>query len=159
MRKLTAVMVAAAALLGSVAILMGCGGSDASAPPIAKALFVKKASAICAGLNESVSEDGVEALREIESETGKTGRAAEAVYVPQWLVPTEENEIEELKALGTPKVDEDQLNAFYEAFEEVVEIAKNDPHRYLYLQVNFKHPYKKAEALATEYGIEGCGQP
>lgn len=151
-------LIASALALASIAA--GCGGSsEASAPPIGKAAFIKKANAVCEATQKSVLSEGIPVLRKIEHSTGKTGREAEAVYIPQWLVPATESEIEELRALGAPSGDEDRVDAILEALQEVADLAKSDPKKYLYLQANFKHPYKTVEKLATEYGIEPCGQP
>jgi len=142
-----------------LATMVGCGGSgESSTPTIAKAAFIKQATAICERTSESVNAEGFEALQELEESSGETGRAAEAEFIPEWLVPALETEIEELRGLGTPS-DGDRVDAIYGSLEEVINLAESNPKRYLYEQANFKHPYKEAEKLATAYGIPECGQP
>lgn len=141
-------------------IVAGCGsGEEATTPAIAKAAYIRKAIGICKGMTDKLNSEGFAVLQEVEKETGKTGREAEAVFIPKWLVPAMRTEIEELRALGSPQGDEKHVDAIYEDVEEVLDLAESDPRRYLYLQANFKHPYRKAEKLAKAYGIEACGQP
>jgi hypothetical protein len=135
------------------------GGGDASTTVIGKAAFVKKANAICEATGEKAISQGLVVLHKIERDSGKSGREAEAIFVPQWFVPTAEAEIDELRSLGAPAGDADRVDAFLTALQEVIDFAKSNPRGYLYAQANFKHPYRKAEKLARDYGIASCGQP
>lgn len=143
-----------------LAAIVGCGGSgDSSTPTIGKAAFIRQAKSVCTGTTEKVDSEGYEVLQEVEASSGKTGRAAEAVFIPEWLVPALETEVEELRALGTPPGDRARLDAIYKVLEEVTALAKSDPKRYLYEQANFKHPYHEAQRLSAAYGIPECGEP
>lgn len=138
--------------------LVGCGEDDGDSPMISKAVFVKKASAICSETNAKASSEGIKVLRRLESD-GASGQDPEAALVTEWLVPTIQTEIDELRALGTPDGDEERVDAILVALQDVIDRADADPERYLSEQVNFEHPYKEVEKLATAYGISECGQP
>lgn len=153
------ILAVGAATLATVA---GCGGDSAEdqasgddqtvTAPIAKAEFVRKATAICEGLTERL-------LEETEEREGEEQGGSKAEAVRTRLVPIVENEIDELRALGAPKGDEKQLDAIYASMEEVMQSAESDPQRFIYELINFKRPYSKVEKLATAYGIPNCAQP
>lgn len=137
----------------------GCGGGGEATPAVTKAEFIRQAKKICDKANEKVNTEGAVALQEIEQNGGGSGGQAEVELVSQWLGPLVDTEVAELRALGAPRGDEDRLNAMYQNLEEVADLAKSNPKRYLYEQANFKRPYQEAEDEASAYGIPRCGQP
>ncbi len=148
----------------SLTVGAGCGGggdsgSTSTAPTVAKPVYLKRAKAICRKAVKRTLTEGVAKLHALEKSSGKSAKASEQVLISNWLAPTLEGTVEELRAVGVPPGDEDRVNAIYEALEEVIELAKTDPKRYLYEQVNAKHPYREVERLAAAYGIPECGQP
>jgi ABC-type transporter Mla MlaB component len=134
-------------------------GAAAAKAPLRRPVFIKKATAICNHTTAKVDSEGIAALRKVERESGNSERKAKVEYIPEWLVPTLEDELAELRSLGAPSGDEKQIDAVFATLEEVVEKAKTEPEKYLYLQVHAKYPYLKVEELATAYGIPECGQP
>ena len=150
----------------AMAIASGCGGggngssgAESSAPAITKAAFVKGARKICSETGEKMRTQGVAFLEKVMKESGKSFKGAEVTLVSEWLVPKLETEVKELRALGAPSGEQGEVDAIYEALKEVIALAKSNPKRYLYDQVNGKHPYREVEKLATAYGIPECGQP
>jgi hypothetical protein len=146
-------------------VLAGCGGGNdedqaataTAAPPITKAVFIKKASKVCEGLGARLL--AISEQQEEEGITPPTGKEAEIVAIRTRLVPGLERELAELQELGAPKGDEKRVNAIYESMEEVIQSAKSDPLRFNSEVGNFERPYGKVERLATAYGIPVCSQP
>lgn len=165
-RAHTFIAVAAIVTMAMAAAIAGCGGDDggggqtaaaddqaADASPITKAEFVRKANKICEGLTDRlVAEASPAELREAEEES-------DAEAVQNRLVPAIEGQIDELRALGTPEGDEEQLSTFYETVEEVMQSAKANPQRFLSELGNFERPYGEVERLGKAYGIQVCAQP
>jgi hypothetical protein len=152
--------VAAMTIVLALTSVVGCGGTDQSSASNNKAAFIHKANAICEATRKALtSSEAFKVLREVKEETGKSGREAEAAFIPKWVVPKAEAEVEEIRSLGAPSGDEDRIEALLSSLEDVLETAKSHPKRYLHEQFTFKHPYRKVEKLATEYGIAACGQP
>jgi hypothetical protein len=148
-------------IVALMAVVVGCGddgqasGEDqtASGPPITKAEFVRKANKLCENLTDRLLAEASPAeLREAEDES-------DAEAIENRLVPAVEGQIDELRALGTPEGDEEQLNTFYETLEGVMQSAKANPQRFLSELGNFERPYGEVERLAKAYGIAVCAQP
>ena len=158
-------LAALTAIVASMSIIAGCGGggdpssTSSATPVIAKASYVRRAKAICKGALDRTLTEGVALLKRTEKTTGKSPKEAQQELISTWLAPMLEKTVASLRALGAPSGDEDRVDGIYKALEEVIELAKAEPSRYLYEQVNAKHPYRKAERLATAYGIPECGQP
>ncbi len=139
-----------------VALLIGgCGGSSdsSSGPTISKAVFIKKADAVCQGSIERIEKAFVAYLRKSGKGT-HPGKAAEEELVGKVLVPSVKREVKELRALGAPSGDEDRVGAIVEALEEGVETAESDPKA---VTASSDVVFGIASRLAKEYGLEACG--
>jgi hypothetical protein len=135
-------------------IVAGCGGGNSSSgPTISKAVFIKKADAICKGSIERIEKSFVGYLR--KSGGGiHPGKAAEEELVGKVLVPSVKREAKELRALGAPSGDEDRVDAIIGALEEGVETAESDPKA---VTASSEVVFGIASRLAKEYGLEACG--
>jgi hypothetical protein len=135
-------------------VVAGCGGgSSSSGPTISKAVFIKKADAICKESIERIEKSFVAYLR--KSGGGiHPGKAAEEELVGKALVPSVKREVRELRALGAPSGDEDRVDAIIGALEEGVETAESDPKA---VTASSEVVFGIASRLAKEYGLEACG--
>lgn len=161
--RLTALLIVALAIAAAVS---GCGGGgndsgggsgddgDATASSISKAEFIKEADAICtqggkrtqadfvAFLNEKAIPEGGEPTTEQWEEMGT-----------KIIVPALEEQAEEVRQLGFPAGDEDQIEAFLGGVDEAIEKIEGNPKL-----------AKSADKLLTDahqaiagYGFKVCG--
>lgn len=142
----------AAALLAAL-VLAGCGGSsdDSSAPALTKAEFVAKGDAICERTDKrQATEFGVY----VEENGENKSKAGEEDLVTNIGLPAIRIEIEELRELGVPAGDEEEIAAILDEAEEAVEEAEEDPGKVLR---EADDPFREVEKLAKAYGFKECG--
>lgn len=151
--KTTGSLLSCALALGLVA--SGCGGSDDSSsdatttPSPTKAEFLQKGNAICDAANAQLQAD-FEALG-----TNQPTQAQLEQVVADKLVPSVEGQIADLRALGAPDGDEDQVKAILDAAGAGIAKVKADP---ALIASNGSHdPLKESNELANAYGLTGCG--
>lgn len=139
----TAVM----ATLGS-----GCGGGGTTTPVIAKAAFVRRANTICARTYDRVRASYLSFVKGVGSDVfSQPAKVRE--YADGVLVPAKKRELEELRALGAPREEEDEVGTILEAYEEGIERAERDPHAAVLSTFGV---FVKATELAKKYGLEEC---
>jgi hypothetical protein len=159
-----------AGVVAIVLIVAGCGSSSGSSAgtgdeittsSISKAQFIKKADAACEKgekqIQVGIGALGAKKARERESEGEENPEPTEADYaelIDLVVAPNIENEIDEIRALGAPSGDEDQIKAFVDAREESIEIAERAPKLILR---NSGKMYEQSDKLANEYGLKDCG--
>lgn len=141
--RLPILLAFAAALLMMVS---GCGGSEAAEVHLTKKQFLKKGDEIC---SKAENEQFEGAGRYIE----KHPNAREIDLVIPVGLPPIEKEIRALKALGTPKGDEAEFEAFIKALEAALEDARKDPKVALGSEAT---SFKKPNKLASDYGFSVC---
>lgn len=143
-----------AAVLALGLITGGCGG-DSSTASITKAVFIKKADAACEKGNRRLQADFATYLK--SGKAAKASEPTEADYselVATVVAPNLEQEIEEIRALGAPSGDEEQVEAILEAREESIEKAEANPEL---MSGNGDELFTKPRKLAREYGLKVCG--
>jgi hypothetical protein len=147
-----------AVLVGVLAVATlaaGCGGgSDSSSgPTISKAVFVKRADAVCTKGNERMEVAFAHFLQENKNVKRPDDAKLEKL-VGTILVPNVKREVKELRALGAPSGDEDRVGEIVKALEEGLETAEGNPQA----AVNSSEAvFGIASRLAKEYGLEVCG--
>ena len=129
-----------------LAVISGCGGSEAAEIHLTKKQFLKRGEEICSNAENEQFEG---AGRYMEKHPGA---GEKELVIPVGLPPIEK-EAEELKALAVPKGDEAEIEAFINALEDALEAAKADPKVVLASQAN---PFKKPDKLASEIGFSVC---
>jgi uncharacterized protein with von Willebrand factor type A (vWA) domain len=143
-----------AGLLAVGLVVTGCGGGgDSSTVTITKAEFVKKADAACKKGEERIQTDFRNYLKEHEELTEPTEEQFSKL-VDVVLTANVEQELDEIRALGIPSGDDDQVEAFLEAREEGLEKAEAEPKAVVQ---GSESPFTKASKLAKEYGLKACG--
>lgn len=73
--------------------------------------------------------------------------------VPKVAVPSLEEEILRIRALGVPGDGSSKVEAFLSALKRGVAMIKEEPKDLLDPQ---KNPFTKAKAIAASYGLEAC---
>ena len=132
------------------AMLVGCSsGSDDAATttvaPISKTEFIAQADAICKAGNDKISADttGVDTSDE----------DAVASAVRDKIVPNIRQQIADIRDLGFPKGDEDELDSIFDATEQVLQHAEDDPSIF----VGSEDPFADVNADLAAYGFNECG--
>ena len=145
--------------VGTLAILLiaaGCGGgngdSSTGASAISKAVFIKKADAICQKGSERMIRAFSGFLK--KAKTAHPTKAVQEKLVVKVLIPSVRQEVKEFQALGAPSGDEDRVAEIVKALEEGVETAEGNPEA---VTNSSDVVFGIASRLAGEYGIEVCG--
>jgi hypothetical protein len=122
MKRNTTLAVVCALAVGGIAA--GCGSSDSSdntaAATISSSDYVTKADQICKQAEGELDEAG-RALGDHPS------KAQLADFSNNTLVPNIQGQIDDVRALGAPSTEEEQVSAFLSAAQEAVDRLKADP--------------------------------
>lgn len=150
-----------ATLLGVAAIVVivaGCGSSssDTTAASLTKSEFIAKANAICKKGNAEVeSEFQAYAKKNGLKENAEPSTAQGVELAETILTPNIKGQSEELRALGAPSGDEEEITAMLDSLDQGVEEAEADPEA---LFAGKSEPFKDASQKAQKYGLTACGQ-
>jgi hypothetical protein len=125
-------------------------------PPLTKAEFVKRADAACA---QRVEEARAEFLAYGQrgskpNESPAEQRAHLATIAQSIIAPELEQQIADVKALGAPKGDEQEVRAILAAMEAGVSKAVANPKQAIEASSTLLEP---APRLARAYGMRVCG--
>lgn len=139
-------------LVSAVALIAvpGCGGGDSDAPT--KAAFVKQAEKIC----ETAKDKEIKAFAVSMNKSQQrnlTGEA-QARFVVNGAFQPIDGMVEELREIGAPDGDEEQVEEILEAFEGVVEEGRESPTSVF----SSSAPYRSANKLAAAYGLKACSE-
>ncbi|MGZ5326344.1 MAG: hypothetical protein ACXWEL_06905 [Solirubrobacterales bacterium] len=140
-----------AGVLAIALIAVGCGGGSdntSSTSDLTKAEFIAKANAICAQGNKEIQQ-AFEALGQ-----GKPSQAQLDQIATDTLLPSVEKQVSQIRDLGIPKGEEDQVNAILDSAQSGIDKGKADPSS---LVSDQNDPFKEANQLAKQYGMTECG--
>jgi len=125
--------------------LSGCGGGS-SDQVLTKKEFTARAERICSHVRATASATAFAYKR-------KNPSVEEVDLVTKVAVPSIEEEIQRIKALGTPSGGKSEVQAFVSAFEDGLANITEDPQDVLVAETN---PFAKGKAVAAAYGLEAC---
>ena len=154
-----------AGVLAVALILVGCGGgssdstsasSDSSTSALSKAEFIKKADAICKAGGKRTQEEFAAYIEEKKLSGKKEPTEAQYAEVSDEIqVPALKRQAEEIRALGAPAGDEDQITELVDAVDEGIEnVEAADPQKAL---ESASPMFAEADKLAVAYGLKVCG--
>jgi len=136
-------LLTAALSIGVVAA--GCGGGDDN---LTKAEFQAQANAICKKGNKEI----VAAEKTVFTQKGQApSKAAFDEFANGTLIPSVQSQIDGINDLNPPSADEDKVNAITDEAQAALDKVKQDPH-----QLAGSDPFKKANQLAKDYGLNEC---
>lgn len=148
-----------------IAFFAGCGsdsdgdsgagseGTTIETSSLTKAQFIKRADQIC----DQVSEDllgPIYSYMKRHASKSKSEEELTAEAVRKVVVPQVEAEIEEIRALGAPAGDEEQIEEFLIADQRSVDSLK--ARRQLSLVPDVDNAFKQSKTLARAYGLKSC---
>ncbi|HST70115.1 MAG TPA: hypothetical protein VLI94_10700 [Solirubrobacterales bacterium] len=153
MNKALLAVLAAFALLA--AVVAGCGSDDDSetTATITKAELIKQGDQICEKANEESEAEAEEFAEENDFTLEKASEEQLEEAVAEVLVPNLNGQIEDIRALGAPEGDEEQVEEILVSLEGAADEIEDDPSVVFEGEV-LKEPSK----LAESYGFEVCGE-
>ena len=151
MTKITSILVC---VLAAGLLAAGCGSSDKSGEKssITKAEFVKKGNAVCAQGNKEIDAAGKKLFGKDPNKRPSKAKLEE--FATTVLIPSVEDQVSKIRALGAPKGDEAKVKAILDAADQGIQKGKQDP---LSLTNEGSDPFAKANKLAKAYGLTVCG--
>jgi hypothetical protein len=142
--------VAAVLAIGAIAAA-GCGGSDDNdssgleTSDLSKSEWIAQADQICAESDKGIEEQAGQFFK------GRPTPDTEAQFVQQVVVPGIESSNTQIRELGAPEGDEDQVQAMLDAADQGLAKVKTDPSA---LQ---QGALEEGSALSKQYGLKVCG--
>jgi hypothetical protein len=129
------------------------GDVTTHAAAITKAVFIKKADAICLAAKERASEEFQIYLRKNKVPSAGPGMVAKAHdVVDTILAPAFELQVEKISGLGAPPKDVTQVNEILVAMEQSVERMKEQPLQFIQKGTALN----RVSRLAKGYGLTAC---
>jgi hypothetical protein len=148
---------AIAVLVALAALVAGCGGgdetTDSATVTLTKTEFIKQGDAICKEANEENETEAEEFAEENDFTLEKASKDQLEEAVAEVLVPSLNQQVEELDALGAPKGDEDQVEEIIVSLEDATGEIEDDPSL-----VFEEKTLEKPNQLAEAYGFKVCGE-
>jgi hypothetical protein len=150
-----ALLAALAVLVALAAVVAGCGGGDDSetTETLTKTEFIEQGDAICEKANEQSENEAEEFAEENDFTLEKASKEQIEEAVAEVLVPNLNGQVEDLRALGAPEGDEDQVEEILVSLEGAADEIEEDP-GLVYEEETLEEPSK----LAEDYGFEVCGE-
>jgi hypothetical protein len=148
-------MAIAISVLALAAVVAGCGGGDdtsGSSATLTKAQFIKQADAICGDANKQSQKDAEAFAEKNDFTLEKASEEQLEDAISAVFVPSLNQQVEELSALGAPDGDEEQVEAITDALQDAATEIKDDPSTVLAGKA-LAEPAK----LANDYGLKVCG--
>lgn len=156
MSKLLTAAVAAVVL---AALIAGCGGGDETTDEtvtLTKTEFIKQGDAICQAGNEEIEEGFEEFAEENDLPENKEPSKEQGVELVETVIlPSIQQQGEEIRELGAPDGDEEQVDELLTSLEEAVAEGEDDP------EILFEgktDPFGKVNQLTKDYGFKVCGE-
>ena len=84
--------------------------------------------------------------------SGKPSQEELDSFVTDTVLPSTQEQIDQIRALGFPEGDEDQINEILDSAESDVEAAQSDPS----VLTQGGDPFADTNQLATDYGLTEC---
>jgi hypothetical protein len=142
------------------AIVAGCGGSDDSGSEtteatvtLTKAEFIKQGDAICEEANEQNETEAEEFAEDNGFTLEKATDEQLEEAITEVLVPSLNQQVGDIAALGAPQGDEEQVEKIVVSLEDGAGEIEDEP------SLAFEgDPLKESSRLAKDYGFEVCGQ-
>jgi hypothetical protein len=138
--------------VGLSAFAIGCGddddggSSDSDAPAISKADFIEQGNAIC--------EKGTQALNEAVAAIGQSPTQDDLEnFVSDTMTPNIQGQIDDIRALGYPEGDEDELEGILSDSEDALNSIKDDPS----VLTEGDDPFADTNKALNDYGLTACG--
>lgn len=156
------------AIVISIAIVAGCGGGgDATGAntsgvtittsSLSRDEFIAQASKACQRLRKNLLKRVLAYLNQHEKAQNQTRSEETKVFADMTrfvLLPTIRKEMAEIRKLGAPAGDEDEVEAFLDTQQEAVDAVAKLKH--IVSRFEIERYFTAAEKLFREYGLDKC---
>lgn len=134
--------------------MAGCGGDgdDADAQQVDKATFVKEANRICKQASGKLAAKTTSIGSRESEKPNYDFEKAQVVLIEEALIPSLEEELREIRAVGIPDEDKKKAEAFVKKYQEAIDEMKAKPKTGLETPA----PYEDIEAVGTRFGTSDC---
>lgn len=150
---------AIAVLVALAALVAGCGGGDDTTDEtvtLTKAEFIKQGDAICKEGNKEIEEGFEEFAEENDLPKNKEPSNEQGVEIVETVIlPNVQQQAEEIRDLGTPEGEEEQVDELVTALEDAVAEGEDDPEA---LFSGDTDPFADVNQQAVDYGFKVCGE-
>ena len=123
---------------------------SATAAALTKEEFVAQGNQICSEGNKTIDE----AAKQVFS-GGKPKADEMQQFVTGTVIPSIQDQVDSIRALGAPEGDEDQVAAILDAAQQGIDEAKADP-SLLAGEQSGSDPFAEANKLTDDYGLTAC---
>lgn len=137
------IRVGACVAIALAALVAGCGSS---APTPTKDEFLSQADKICATGDQQIRDASQKLV-----ENGRPSNDEINQFIVEEVIPNIENQADQIRELGAPEGDEDQVNAIVDAVDKAAAETKANP------DGAGPGPFEEANKLAQDYGLKDCG--
>lgn len=121
---------------------------------LSKAEFIKQAEAICAREGEHFLQLISSYMSSHAPKSGESEQEVAAEGVRQTLLPKFQNQIDQIRELGAPAGEEEEVEAILAAMQRAVDaLAKR---KEVALATDIDQEFRPAGRLAIRYGLEYC---
>ena len=127
------------------AVLAGCGGG--SDDRLTKEEFLEQGNAICASGNEKIGHAAETAF----SSPDNPSQAEIVSFATETIVPTVQDELDQLRDLSPPKEDEEDVAAILNELQTALDKLRSDP-----ALAAEGAGFDEARRLAQAYGLAAC---
>ncbi len=155
-----------AGVLSALLLAAGCGSDEGDATgssgggevavetgSLSKAEFVKQANSACAKSRGQLEREVAKFLEETDKNPPKPSEEQPEVgFLEETYLPTFQQQVDEVSAIGAPAGDEKQVTAFLQALQDMVDAATEEPQAFVSGEVSLD----KASKLAQAYGLNDC---
>ncbi len=152
-------------VLAIAVIAAGCGSSSSSSSSeestssLTKAEFIKQGDAICAKANKENEAEFEEFAKEHNlNENKEPSKAVQEEIVTGIFAPSISGQLEDIRALGAPEGEEEQVDEILETVEGEVEEVEEEPTVLFEAEEEGTSPFAEGNKMASEYGFKVCGQ-
>lgn len=149
-----AMIVIVGALVAAL-LAVGCGGEDEeiATATVSKPEYMESLVTICDRTYASVRDEYEVYVKEHgENAFDDPDRIEE--YTDTVLIPAREQQADEVRELGAPKGDEEEIESIVAAYEDGVAEAEEDPENAV---KGAYGPWVPATELVKKYGAQDCG--
>jgi hypothetical protein len=148
------------AICGVLAIALvaaGCGGGDdETTATLTKAQFIKQADGICSAAEDELDSKFEKFGKEHKlSDKHPPNHEESEEAANTILIPSIEGQVTDIRALGAPSGESDQVDELLTAVEAALEKAKEEPAEFI--EEEGEGDFAEANKMAREYGLKVCG--
>ena len=156
MIKRISIFLAFALIAAPSLIATGCGGSGSEDETLSKSEFIRRADSLCRKVDQREAGEFAAYGRANAKSFNQDPEKGLEKAIRVLVLPSIRKEIEEIKTLGIPEGDEDQVEGFFTEVEAA--IAKTDEDPLSIENSRPQSPFFPSYKLGRAYGFNNCAE-